>query len=85
MSRYEVPGSVRTWDLGQLGEVHEVESADGQCQVWLTTKRRCPGHARYVWAQCGRGDVCYCAQHGADTFPEVRNKPDSGRPALALQ
>lgn len=82
MSRYSVPDSIRMWDLGQMGELHEVSRASGKCSLWCGDKNpsRCQGHVRFVWASAGRSDVSFCNRHGLDTFPEARNKPDSGRP-----
>lgn len=80
MARFDVPGSIRGWELGELGELHEVARPGGSCELWLTRFERCRSPIRYVWAQQGKGDRCYCAKHGIDTFPEARNKPDFGRP-----
>ncbi len=88
MATIDVQCSVRFWDLGQLGELHEVERGAGTCEIWIGERRggtyhatgRCQGHIRYVWAQAGKADRCYCDRHGIDTFPEARNKPDGGRP-----
>jgi len=79
MSRYSVYGSKQVWDLGRIGEVHQVAAnprAIRRCVIWVDKDTRCAEEVAYVWADSGRADICYCERHGTDAHPEVRNKPE---------